>query len=310
MTVRLDAIFFLGLVLAPGLQIAARAAGESGFSASVAATVADAGSSSREARIRATEAVPLDRMAPVERQIADQAIRQTTLYRHLPRASVACDAALLDFVLTKPETLVDVWRVLGISLLALDPAGPGRWRLSDGYGTVGTVRLLHHERDGRGGLYVFHGRGAYEGPLAPKQLTGSCLIVVRHSADPTAAADRPRQTVQLDAFLDVDGLGLEIVTRTLQPLIVRSAATNLHEISLFVSQFSAAAARNPAAVARLADRMSRTEPQDRRTLVALASGRSGGSSPAQSRRPGEDDVQAELAARWMNTDQLDAMQRR
>lgn len=310
MTVRFHALVCLGILVMPGLTAAARGSGDSGLAAGVAATVADAGSSSRETRNRATAEVPLDRMAPVERQIAEQAIRQTTLYRHLPRASVTCDAALLDFVLTKPETLVDVWRVLGISLLALDPAGPGRWRLSDGYGTVGTVRLLHHERDGRGGLYVFHGRGAYDGPLAPKQLTGSCLIVLRHSADPTAAAGRPRQTVQIDAFLDVDGLGLEIVTRTLQPLIVRSAAINLHEISLFVSQFSAAAARNPAAVARLADRMTRTEPQDRRTLVALASGRNGGSSPAQSTRSVEDDVQAELAARWMNADQLEALQRR
>ena len=315
MTVRLHALVCLalvclGLVLALGLPIAARAAGDTGLSTFVAATVADAGSSNREARSRATEAVPLDRMAPVERQIAEQAIRQTTLYRHLPRASITCDAALLDFVLTKPETLVEVWRVLGISMLALDPAGPARWRLSDGFGTVGTVRLLHHERNGRGGFYVFHGRGAYEGPLAPKQLTGSCLVVVRHSADPAAATGRPRQTVQIDAFLDVDGLGLEIVTRTLQPLIVHSAATNLHEISLFVSQFSAAAIRNPMAVARLTDRMTRIEPQDRRTLATLASGKTGGTHPAESHRPVEDDVQTELAARWMNTDQLDAVQRR
>jgi hypothetical protein len=247
-------------------------------------------------------------MGRAERQVAEQALQQTTLYRHLPAASITCDAGLLDFILTKPEALVDVWRVLGISRLALDPTAPGRWRLSDGYGTVGAVQLLHRERSDRGGLCVFHGRGAYDGPLAPKQLTGSCLVVVRYVAEPAVPGVCPRQTVQVDAFLDVDGVGLELVARTLQPLIVRSAATNAHEISLFVSQFAAAAARNPEAVSRLADRMTRTLPQDRSTLVALASGRRMGTPPASVRQT--DDVQAELAARWMDAGQLDALQQR
>jgi hypothetical protein len=309
MTVRVFALTCLAWLTGAGMIPAvARAAGEPFQSAAFTAAVVDAGSSSRESRRLATEAVPLARMAPAERQIAEQAIKQTTLYRHLPAASVACDAALLDFILTKPETLVDVWRVLGISRLAFDPVGPGMWRLSDGYGTAGTVRLLHRERTERGGVYVFHGRGGYSGPLAPKQLSGSCLVVVRHTVDTASPAGRPRQTMRIDAFLDVDGVGLEIVTRTLQPLIVRSAAANLHEISLFVTQFAAAAARNPAAVARLTDRMSRTSPEDRRTLVSLASGGTGSITTASARQP-VDDVQSELAARWMTTEQLDGMQR-
>jgi hypothetical protein len=308
MTLRIHALMALGLI-AFGLDGAARAAGESRVAKGGAEAIAAAGSSSRDVRKRAEDAVPLARMGAEERAIAEQAIARTTLYRRLPAASVACDAALIDFVLQKPEALVDVWRVLGISRLALDPTGPARWRLSDGYGTVGTVRLLHQERHDRGGLYVFHGRGAYEGSLAPRQLTGSCLVVVRHTTGPLPAGGRSRQTVHIDAFLDVDGLGLEIVTRTLQPLIVRSAATNLHEISLFMTQFAAAAARNPAAVARIAERMTRTDPADRRRLVVLASGRDAGTTPAASRTPSAEDVQAELAARWMPAEQLEAARR-
>jgi hypothetical protein len=155
---------------------------------------------------------------------------------------------------------------------------------------------------------VFHGRGAYDGPLAPKQLTGSCLIVVRYASDADAATGRPRQTVQIDAFLDVDGMGLELVTRSLQPIIVHSAASNLHEISLFVSQFAAAATRNPAAVSRIAERMTRTPPADRKTLVALASGRQATAAPTHA--TASEQVQAELASRWMTADQLDALQQR
>jgi hypothetical protein len=197
--------------------------------------------------------------------------------------------------------------VLGISRLTLDPVAAGQWRLADGYGTVGALRLLHRERGDHGGLYVFHGRGAYDGPLAPKQLTGSCLVVVRITSDAAAANGRPRQTVQIDAFLDVDGLGLEIVTRALQPLIIHSAAANIQEISLFVSQFAAAAERNPRAIARLTERMPRTAPEDRRRLAELAGGVS--SAHGEALAADVDEVQATLASRWMTTEQLDKMQR-
>jgi len=305
---RRHALFLLGLACLPWLHLPAEAAGESSLARGVVGAMADSGSSSRDTRRRAIDTIPLARMPAAERRLAEQAIERTTLYRRLPTASIACDPALLDFVLSKPETLVEVWRVLGISRLTLDPVAAGQWRLADGYGTVGALRLLHRERGDHGGLYVFHGRGAYDGPLAPKQLTGSCLVVVRITSDAAAANGRPRQTVQIDAFLDVDGMGLELVTRSLQPLIVHSAAANLHEISLFVSQFAAAAARNPVAVSRIADRMTRTPRADRTTLVTLASGRQATATAAQGHAA--EQVQAELAARWMTADQLDAMQKR
>jgi hypothetical protein len=301
MMTRLSALVVLGLAIGAATPRIGHAGGDARSTGSLVGAL---GQPTRDAERRALEAVPLDRMAAAERAIAERTIRRCTLARRLPEASISCDPALVEFVLSKPETLVDVWRVLGISRLALDPTGPGAWRFSDGYGTTGSVRLLHRERGDHGGLYVFHGTGGYDGPLAPKPLTGSCVVVVRHSTD--AAGVRPRQTVRIDAFLDVDGMGLEIVTRTLQPLIIRSAATNVHEISLFISQFAAAAARNPAAVSRMAERMTRTTPEDRRRLVALAAGTAATRTTSSTAA----DVHAELAARWMTAEQLDAVRPR
>ncbi len=242
-------------------------------------------------------------MAADDRRIIEHFHQATTLYRRLPAEMVQCDAALLEFVLTKPETLVDVWRVLGISRVALDPTGPGCWRLADGYGTEGLVRLMHHEAGPDGSLLVFHGSGGYTGPLAPKRLTGSCLIAVRYQ--PVVVDGRTVQRMEVEAFLDVDGLGLELVTRTLQPLIVRSAAANVHEICLFVSQFASAATRNPAGMAVLAEQLPRTAAADRRMLCALATGRRVPTpEPAAAA-----DVSEELAARWMTADDLDATRR-
>jgi hypothetical protein len=258
------------------------------------------------ARRQAAARVPLDRLPAAERQACERCLRASTLYRRLPPATVACDVALLDFVLERPEVIVDVWRVLGISRLALDPAGGGGWRLADGYGTVGAVRLVHRERraDG-GGLFVYLGRGGYSGPLAPQELTGSCVVIVRHAPAGVDASGDARHEVRIDAFLDVDGLGLELVTRALEPLIAHSAAANLREIALFVSQFARAAERNPAAVARLTSRMTRTAPEDRRSLVALAAG-----IDAEPAGDAGEDVQATLAARWLPAEQVDAPRRR
>lgn len=270
----------------------------------LAAGFAEMNAAGREACRRALAELPLDRMPPEHRQTVEHFGRAATLHRRLPAETIACDRELLEFVLTKPETLVDVWRVLGISRVALDPVAAGTWRLSDGYGTTGMVRLIHHDRGPAGGLLVFHGRGGYDGSLTPKPLTGSCLLVVRHESVADGA-----QRIAIEAFLDVDGLGLEIVTRTLQSLIVRSAAANVHEICLFVSQFARAADRNPAGVARLAARMSRTPPADRRTLVVLASGGSGTPAGSGADDASPDRMHEELAARWLPAEALDAARR-
>jgi hypothetical protein len=261
--------------------------------------------------------MPLDRIPEPQRRAIEPCLRAATLYRRLPVETVTCDANLLDFALAKPEAIVDIWRVLGISRLTLDPVGPRQWRLSDGYGTVGVLRLVHQERQDRGGLLVFHGRGAYTGPLSPKNLTGSCVLLVRHGPAMPAVDGRQRQIVQIDTFLDMDGVGLEIVTRTLQPLIVRSAASNLHEICLFMSTLSDSARTNPEGVAQLAGRLQQTDAADRQALATIA--RQAAQPAAARPQAGRidaadmaavDRLQTELAARWLSTDELDRIQQK
>jgi hypothetical protein len=277
----------------------------------------DTGSSSRESRRRALEALPLDRIPEPQRKAIEPCLRSATLYRRMPVETVACDDELLAFSLTRPEAIVDMWRVLGISRLSLDPVGPRQWKLNDGYGTTGVLRLVHQERQGRGGLLVFHGRGVYTGPLSPKNLTGSCVLLVRHGPAMQSVDGRERQMIQIDTFLDMDGVGLEIVTRTLQPLIVRSAAANLHEICLFMTTLSNSARNNPEGVAQLASRLQQTADADRQALASIARR---AAQPATNAMPhgirreppdmaAADRLQTELASRWLSADELDRIQR-
>ena len=276
----------------------------------------DWGSSSRHARRRAEEALPLKKMAAADRREIETSLRSTTLYRRLPVELFSCDGELLSFSLEKPETIVDIWRLLGISRLSLDPVGPEQWRLADGYGTVGMLRLAYRDRRTDGGMLVFYGQGAYTGPLSPKNLTGNCVLMVRYREAEPMTNGRQRQAIQIDAFLDMDGIGLEIVTRSLQPLIARSAAANLHEICLFMASLSDAATTNPEGVATLAGRLRHTSAADRQTLASIARStakrqyRQKEKSPQESiESPDADHLTIDLAARWLPSDELNHPQR-
>ena len=174
--------------------------------------------------------------------------------------------------------------------------------MSDGWGTEGTLRLLHHERTVEGGTMVLLGQGGYTGPLSPQPLSGSCLLLVRYRPTGAAADGTARHAMQVDAFLDADGVGLEIVTRTLQPLIVRSSASNLHEICQFMASLSAAAAENPEGVARLSGRLTNIEPADRQTFAALA--RDAGAGGITVDPIAAEKLPAKLASRWIPARQL------
>lgn len=309
----ISAVFLTGGLSGSICQAATRTPAD----AAVGTLGTDWGSSSRHARQRAEAALPLEKMTAADRRAIETSLRSTTLYRRLPVELFSCDGDLLSFGLEKPETIVDIWRLLGISRLSLDPVGPEQWRLADGYGTVGLLRLAYHDRRPDGGMLVFHGRGAYTGPLSPKNLTGNCVLMVRYREAEPMTDGRQRQAIQIDAFLDMDGIGLEIVTRTLQPLIARSAAANLHEICLFMASLSDASMNNPEGVATLAGRLQHTTAADRQTLASIARNAAQRQHPQPVASPAEpaentdpDRLTVDLAARWLPSDELNQVQRR
>lgn len=295
----------LGLLAAWGTVGTVTAVEPAAGGSPLSAMLGDGGSSGRDARRAAGKAMPLERMVEADRRVVERILRNPTLYRRLPVESFTCDRSLLDYSLAHPEIVVDIWRVLGISKVALDPTAPGQWRMSDGWGTEGTLRVLHHDRSAEGGTMVLLGQGGYNGPLSPQPLTGSCLLLVRHRPAGTAADGTARHSMQVDAFLDADGVGLEIVTRTLQPLIVRSSASNLHEICQFMASLSAAAAENPEGVARLSGRLTKIDPAARQTFAALARDIGDGDAIAVDPIAAEK-LPAKLASRWVPARELES----
>ena len=271
----------------------------------------DWGSSSRHARRRAEEALPLQQMAESDRRAIQKSIQSTTLFRRLPVELFACDGDLLACSLDKPEASVDIWRLLGISRLSLDPTGPDQWQFSDGYGTVGQLRLAYRERRPNGGMLVFHGKGAYKGPLSPKNLTGGCVLMIRYrEAEPTVDG-RLRQPFRSMLFWIWMELALRLshahsslsLLDPPQPTFMKSA---------FMSSLSDAAASNPEGVARLANRLKRTVPIDRQALATIAR-ETAQRQKVKTDMPLEqtaspDQLRVDLAARWLPADDLQNLQ--
>jgi hypothetical protein len=98
---------------------------------------------------------------------------------------------------------------------------------------------------------------------------------------------------------------------------VRSAASNLHEICLFMTTLSDSARTNPEGVAQLAGKLQQTDAAARQTLATIArrvAQPAANAMPHAARRDAADmaaadRLQTELAARWLSADELDRMQR-
>jgi hypothetical protein len=76
-------------------------------------------------------------------------------------------------------------------------------------------------------------------------------------------------TVKVDTFVRIENLGIEIIAKTVQPWIAKTADQNLIETLTFVSNFSRTAEKNPQGMKRLANRLDAVDEPTRRELVTL-----------------------------------------
>jgi hypothetical protein len=236
------------------------------------ATTAQSGNdatSSRAAREEAVRAVPWKLMSPANRQMAQTVISNTSIYRRLPTRIIDCDPDLFTFLLQRPEVVIDTWRVMGISQVALDRSPDGSYRGTDGAGTTGTVRFLFSNwGEGAHNTAVVYADGAYQGPPFPTALKAQSIMLVRSGAV-RETNGRHYITVKIDSFVRVENLGVEIVAKTVQPWIAKTADQNLIETLTFVSNFSRTAEKNPQGMQRLASRLNTLDEPTRNELVTL-----------------------------------------
>jgi hypothetical protein len=220
---------------------------------------------SRAAREEAVQAIPMDKLSREMRARISTVVNNASIYRRLPMQSIDCDPELFEFLVQNPEVVVDIWRVMGITNMTLDRNGPDRFRAADGQGTTGNVEFAFRSPE----LHIIVSEGVYDGPMYPVKLRGQCVLVMKTS-HVREQNGRIHVVNRLDAFLRIENLGVEIVARTLQPLLGKTADHNFAETSAFVDQLSHTAEANPGGVSRLAQRLTHIEPKVRQQFAELA----------------------------------------
>lgn len=208
-------------------------------------------------------------MSPANRQTTQSIINNTSIYRRLPTRIIDCDPDLFTFLLQHPEVVIDVWRVMGISQVVLSKAPDGVYHGTDGAGTTGTVRYLFcNWGETAHNVAVVYADGAYQGPPFPTALKAQSIMLLRSEAV-RETNGRNYITVRIDSFVRVEQLGVEIIAKTVQPWIAKTADQNLIETLTFVSNFSRTAEKNPQGMQRLANRLNALDEPTRNELVTL-----------------------------------------
>jgi hypothetical protein len=176
----------------------------------------------------------------------------------MPISVIDCDPTLHQFLLRYPEVVINIWQLMGITNVSADRTGPFTMNASDGVGTTSQVELIYGTND----THLFFCEGQYEGPLFRKPVNGRCVLVLK-------TGHREKQdgkwsvSNRMDIFLQLDHVGVDAITKTLHPLVGKSADVNFTETMKFVERISMTAEKNGPGMERLAERLDKVDPATR-----------------------------------------------
>jgi len=209
--------------------------------------------------------MPLDKVDPELRQKIAVVVNKPTVFRRLPIEVIECDPKLYLFLIKNPEVVVNIWEVMGISKVTLRRTGPKMFAASDGTGTRGNLVYGYSDHD----TQLIYAEGSYEGPLFSRPLKAQCVLLLK-SAYIRETNDRYYVTNRLDAFIHIENAGIDLLAKSFQPLVTKSADINFTETAAFVSTVSRTAEANTRGMVRLANKLKRVEPELRQEFAELS----------------------------------------
>ena len=229
------------------------------------AAAPNGGTSNRAAREDAVRSIPFEKLRPEDHQRVTAVVSDNSLYRRLPTQVIECDPDLYLFLVRHPEVVVNIWEVMKISNVTLARTGRDTFRASDNAGTLCDVKYCYSAHD----TQVIYAEGTYNGPLLSKPVRAKCVLLLK-SGYVQETNGRFYVTNRMDTFIQIDHAGLELLAKTLQPLLHRSADYNFVETASFFSTISRTAEANPAGMHRLAGKLTKLETDVRARFAELA----------------------------------------
>ncbi len=222
------------------------------------------GVSTREARMQAIRGVPFDRLHPNISGEVREVLEKPSYFRRMPPQLIACDPKMFTFLVRRPEVMVNIWEVMGITKVKAQRTSPLSFMADDGVGTACKCDLIYSDDK----LHIYWGNGIYEGSMAPRKINGRCLCLLRTENQATTA-EGPNISGTMDVFLKVDNFGADLLTRTIGPFVGKTADYNFVETAKFISQISNICQTNPSAAQALVMRLDRIDDATRQEFGEL-----------------------------------------
>ena len=221
--------------------------------------------SSRETQADATRRLPVQQLNRESQALVNEVIDKPSFFRRMPTQNIDCDPQMFQHLVRYPEVLVNIWDVMGITRVQVNRTGPFTFTADDGVGTTCKCDLVF----GNDNVHIYYGTGAYKGNMAPRQITGRCVCVL-YSSTAMPASDHPTINGSMDVFLKLDNLGADLLTRTLSPLVGKTADYNFVESAKFLAQISQVCEHNPTGAQILASKLTKVQPQIRDEFARIA----------------------------------------
>lgn len=216
-------------------------------------------------RQEAAAAIPLDQMKQDAQQRLLDVVAHASIYRRLPTEQIRCDTDMYLFLIRNPEVVVNIWRLMGVTEATMQRTGPFTLTCDDSGGTISNVELMF----GTPNLHVFYAETNYEGPLFARPVKARVVLLLR-SSEARDEDGRNWVASTMDAFIRIDHTAANLVARTLQPIVGRTADHNFTEAISFLGRLSETAQTNGSGMQRLAGRLQSVDPPVRREFARVS----------------------------------------
>jgi hypothetical protein len=219
--------------------------------------------SGESAKQNAINALPLEKLDAQGRMKVRSVLENLTLFHRLPVCVIDCDPDLYLFVVQHPDVVVNIWNALKISQLQLKETAPKQFRMQETSGTKANLEFLYQSHN----TQLFYAEGIYQGALA-RSVKGRALFLLK-TCYLRDTDNRYYISSRLDLFLSVEPGAVELVTKTLQPILGKIADNNFYQTVAFVGSLSRTTELNSLGMQRLASRLTGVSPEVRRSFSLL-----------------------------------------
>ncbi len=223
------------------------------------------GTTSDAARQDAIRGIPLEKLDSVGRGKVQSVLANVSLFRRMPMRRIECEPDLYLFLVRHPDVVINIWELMKVSRLQMRQIGPDRFQITESAGTVADAEVLYSSRD----THLVYAEGVYHGPLFARAMRGRGLLLLKtgYARD---SAGRCHVTSRLDSFVSIEPIAVELLTKTIQPIVGKTADSNFVQTLNFVGSLSRTIEVNSRGVQRMAGRLEHVSPQVRSQFAGLA----------------------------------------